>query len=162
MGTTTYFKGEFKLNRPLDASTKALIDKLTTSRRIARHVNPFKYGLQGELFIANHSHNDSADEGMVSYNAPPNAQAGLWCQWKTNDAGTAILWDGGEKFYYSAHWIRYILQRILIPRGYELAGIVNAKTEDDDRYHIIVNGGKVNVVEGFHEDVPKPRIMRGY
>lgn len=162
MGTTTYFKGEFKLNRPLDASTKALIDKLATSRRLARHVNPFKYGVQGELYVSNHDYNDGNNEGVLDYNSPPNTQASLWCHWTTNAEGTAILWDGGEKFYNSAHWIRFILHSILIPRGYNLDGIVNAKTEDDDRYHIIVGNGRVKIGQGFHEDAPKPRISRNY
>jgi len=26
-------------------------------------------------------------------------QPGLWCQWIPSDDGTAIEWDGGEKFY---------------------------------------------------------------
>lgn len=156
MGTTTFFKGDFKLNKKLDASTQAFINKLARSERLARHINPYKYGLQGEFYVANEVFSEYVGEGEVIGQHPPATQAGLWCQWVVNEEGTAIQWDNGEKFYNSAYWISYILHRILIPRGYTLEGIVNAESPDE-RYHIIIAGGKIKVEQGFHPDVPKPQ-----
>lgn len=38
---------------------------------------------------------------------------GIWCQWIPNEDGTALVWDGREKFYNSAEWMEYILETFL-------------------------------------------------
>jgi hypothetical protein len=44
------------------------------------------------------------DLSIIDHNYPPENQPGLWCQWIPNEDGTAICWDGGEKFYNSIEW----------------------------------------------------------
>ena len=49
---------------------------------------------------------------------------GLWCQWRPNESGTTIEWDGGEKFYEYVAWIEYLITHFLGPWGYKLEGEV--------------------------------------
>lgn len=46
-------------------------------------------------------------------NTPPDGQPGLWCQWAPTDDGAALEWDGGEKFYDSEEWMRYLIDTFL-------------------------------------------------
>lgn len=63
----------------------------------------------------------SDDEGrqppdkIIDFNRPPSGQPGLWCKWEPTDDGTAIVWDGGEKFYDSPEWMQYLIDHFLKP-----------------------------------------------
>lgn len=77
------------------------------------------------------------------------AQPGLWCQWVPNESGTAIVWDGGEKFYEYVEWLRYLVEHFLRPWGYQLDGEVDWVGEDsDDRGVIEVIANKINTKIG--------------
>lgn len=79
------------------------------------------------------------DLGILDVNRRPNGQPGLWCQWVPNKKGTAIEWDGGEKFYYYVGWLEYIVKHFLGPWGYVLNGEVKWKGEErGDRGTIVV------------------------
>ena len=74
------------------------------------------------------------DEGV-----PAGVQPGLWCQWVPNDAGTAIVWDEGEKFYDYIKWLEYIIHHFLKPWGRTLNGTVEFQGEEvGDRGLIVV------------------------
>ena len=73
---------------------------------------------------------------------------GLWCQWAPNKEGTAIGWDGNEKFYDYIEWIKYLIEKILKPNGYVLNGNVHWQGEDEgDRGVIEIINNKVNTAQ---------------
>lgn len=148
MGYTTDFDGNFKINKKLDRDTLALLIGLNETRRMARNIDGF--GVQGEFYI------DSKDTGygdhsdnVIDHNSPPRTQPGLWCQWRPNDAGTSIAWDGGEKFYHYIEWLQYLIDAVLAPRGYSLSGTVTWQGEQsDDTGKIIVKDNSVTGKRG--------------
>jgi len=74
------------------------------------------------------------------------AQPGLWCQWVPNEAGTAIVWDEGEKFYEYTAWIEYLIAHFLGPWGYRLDGEVYWQGEEnDDRGLIAIVDNEVKI-----------------
>lgn len=42
-------------------------------------------------------------------------QPGLRCQWEPTEDGTAIKWNGEEKFYKSPEWMTYLIDTFLKP-----------------------------------------------
>lgn len=124
MGYTTEFRGEFKLNKPLDAETLTFLQKLNATRRMARKVE-VKYSVEGEFYVDGGGEFGMAHEpSIIDFNRPPKTQPGLWCQWRPSDDGTRIEWDSGEKFYAYVEWLQYIIKNILAPKGYILSGEV--------------------------------------
>lgn len=60
--------------------------------------------------------------------------------------GTAIEWDGGEKFYNYVEWLEYLMGNFLIPWGYRLSGVVTWSGDHrGDEGSIIVDGNKIRV-----------------
>lgn len=59
---------------------------------------------------------DESDEGPGGY-----------CQWVPAEDGTALMWDGNEKFYHYVDWLEHIIESRLKPWGIILNGAV--------RYH---------------------------
>ncbi len=113
MGYTTYFSGEWDLNKKLDDVTHKLLDKL--NEEDTRQVDNSTQHLlkEGEAF------------------------PGYWCGWVPDEDGETILWDGGEKFYDYEEWIQWIITKVLDPRGYVLNGKVYWSGEEDDDVGII-------------------------
>lgn len=157
MGYSTEFRGKFTLNRPLDVETMDFLEKLGSTRRMMRsnalleqaghkpHPAMGTFGEYGEFFVdgggfAGQEH----DASVMQYNSPPPNQPGLWCQWVPTADGTGIEWDGGEKFYDSPQWLKYIITNVLKPKGYVLNGIVEAQGEDfGDRWNLEVENNIV-------------------
>ena len=121
MGYNTDFVGEFFLDKDLDDDTYNLLMGLNDTRRMMRQHMDEKYGVDGEFYVGGDE--GHGDPSIVDYNTPPFAQPGLWCQWAPTSKRT-IEWDQGGKFYYATEWIQYIIERVLIPRGYVLNGEV--------------------------------------
>jgi hypothetical protein len=107
-------------------------------------------GTNGEYFVGGKGFmGQERDDSIVDYNCPPSTQPGLWCQWVPNEDGTAIEWDGGEKFYSYVEWLEYIIKNFLKPWGYTLNGEVTWFGEErSDIGVIIVDNNKVTVREG--------------
>lgn len=85
---------------------------------------------------------------MGGNNVPPMGQPGLWCQWTPNDKGTAIIWNGGEKFYKYVDWLQYIITHFFDRWGYILNGTVTYQGEDySDRGQIQVVNNVITVIE---------------
>ena len=97
MGYSTEFYGEFKLNREL--SHKEWLEL----RALA-------------------SYNDSL---YANYTDTPETIPKSYLQWEPNEDGTAIRWNGGEKFYDYIHWLRWLTKRYLKPHGL----VINGKIE---------------------------------
>lgn len=144
MGYSTDFNGEFSVTPTLTDKHRTFLEKFNQTRRMKRDLDP-EFGIEGELYVDGdgiYGQANSAD--VINFNSPPRTQPGLWCQWAPNEDGTAIEWDGGEKFYNYVEWIEYLIEKILAPAGYKLNGEIEWIGEDaDDRGKIIV---KDNVV----------------
>jgi hypothetical protein len=69
-----------------------------------------------------------------------------WCQWVPTDDGTAIEWDGGEKFIDAEHWMRYLVATFLAPAGHVVNGIIEAQGQRvEDRWDLVVVDNTVKV-----------------
>lgn len=87
------------------------------------------------------------DASVLDYNWPPAGQPGLWCQWVPNVPGTAIVWNGGEKFYDYVAWLEYLIDHFLAPWGYILNGEMKWAGENEaDRGTILVKNNQVTAL----------------
>jgi hypothetical protein len=164
MGYTTDFSGEFTLNKPLIAEHLAYLEAFSNSRRMKRNAtknallpDPVReaaglpVGEDGGYYVggADDNHGQNHTDDVLDHNTPPEGQPGLWCRWVPNHDGTAIEWDGGEKFYEYTEWICYLIKHFLAPWGYVLNGEVDWFGEDsDDRGRITVTANRVMVSTG--------------
>lgn len=157
MGYTTDFTGEFQLNRPLDPVTREFLQKFADTRRMARNLGP-EYGVEGEFYVDGGGHmGQGKEDSIIDYNRPPRTQPGLWCKWEPNEDGTAIRWNGAEKFYDYVTWLNYLISNFLAPKGYVLNGEVKYQGEDAGDFGIIyVKDNDVQKLEG-KRTIPKPR-----
>jgi len=145
MGYTTEFTGSFKFNKPLEARIREYLVKFNETRRMARTLSP-AYGVEGEFFVDAHGdYGQDRSSDIIDYNRPPSTQPGLWCQWRPNEDGTELEWDGGEKFYHYVEWLEYLIAHFIEKNGYKLSGTVQWQGEDsDDRGEIVVTDNKVS------------------
>lgn len=142
MGYTTDFSGRFELDKPLAPKMKKFLTLLNETRRMKRNVDE-AFGIDGEFFVfGTGSYGQDQDNSIVDYNQQPSTQPSLWCQWVPNEDGTAIEWDGGEKFYAYSEWLFYLITKILAPNGYTLNGTVvwqGEETGDVGKIHVVDN-----------------------
>lgn len=146
MGYTTNFDGRFTLNKPLLPEHAAYLEKFNETRRMQRVEriaetlpDPVRQrvslpvGKDGGYFVGGGgNYGQDSDASIVNYNEPPIDQPGLWCQWRPDEQGTCIAWDGGEKFYNYEEWLVYLIQHFLQPWGYVLNGEVTWQGEDSN------------------------------
>ena len=142
MGYTTDFSGRFELDKPLAPKMKKFLTLLNETRRMKRNVDE-AFGIEGEFFVfGTGNYGQDQDNSIVDYNQQPSTQPSLWCQWVPNEDGTAIEWDGGEKFYAYSEWLFYLINKILAPNGYTLNGTViwqGEETGDVGKIHVVDN-----------------------
>ena len=158
MGYHTEFFGQFALDKPLEENHKKYLFKFSDSRRMKRNeqiVSNFSdhlreavnlpVGKEGCYYVGSTEFaGQDRDSSVVDFNQPPGNQPGLWCQWIPNEDGTAIEWDGGEKFYNYVEWLSYIIDNFLIPWGYTINGKVSWEGEGrSDTGTIIVTNNKI-------------------
>ena len=149
MGYTTEFKGQIAIEPPLNAEEIEFLTNFNNTRRMNRKRGPYfvdGYGLRGQ----------GHDDDVIDYNGPPHGQPGLWCQWTPTPDGRFIQWDGGEKFYHAAAWMRYIIDHFISPdhiadmpffQGHICSGSILAKGEDiNDRWRLEVIDNDVKVI----------------
>ena len=130
MGYSTYFEGRFKLNNKLDDETYEFLQALSCTRRMKRDVDP-KYGVEGEFYVEGGGMcGQDKEDNIINYNQPPKTQPSLWCDWVPTPDRMHIEWNKGEKFYNYIEWIKYIIIKILAPKGYILNGKVTYQGED--------------------------------
>ena len=140
MGYTTRFFGRFNLDRTLDEATWRLLHGIESTRRMRRdlaRVMPADaaaaFGTEGEFYFGGTGcRGGDEDETVVDGNLPPSTQPGLWCDWRPTADRKGLEWNGAEKSYASAAWIRYLIDRVLAPRGYVLDGSVSWQGERED------------------------------
>lgn len=159
MGYTTDFYGHFTVDPPLNQAEVHYLTKFARTRRMRTTHGPYYVDAPG--FMGQ----DPDPDTVLSYNAPPQGQPGLWCQWEPTEDGTAIVWDGREKFYNAPEWLKYLIDHFLKP-GAEASrtsdpqfddftfdhivnGEVSAQGEDpDDHWALISSGNRICVQHG--------------
>src|SRR5262249_30838871 len=106
-------------------------------RKVQGLPDPVRYavdlpvGVEGGYFVGGGGDaGQDRDVSVVEYNQPPRGQPGLWCDWAPTADGTAIVWNGAEKFYRYVEWLRYLIEHFLAPWGYVLNGAVGWQGED--------------------------------
>jgi hypothetical protein len=165
MGDTTEFDGSVNISPPLNAHEIAYLRKFARSRRMDRLLGP--YFVDGSGFMG-----QGHDADVRDYGQPPAGQPGLWCEWEPTVDGTAITWNGQEKFYYSVEWMTYLIDTFLKPGAslaselaspvpgrhyrqdfrhftfdHELNGVLNAQGErEDDQWQLVVTHNVVTSV----------------
>jgi len=90
---------------------------------------------------------------------------GIWCQWVPTADGTAIEWDGNEKFYESEEWMRYLIGTFLQPSGHRVNGTIEAQGDDPhDMWQLVVRDNVVTtrqaVVSYADEIEERPQPIR--
>lgn len=136
MGYTTTFEGEFTLDKQLTVDHHNYLEAFCNTRRMKRDPKlaaeltdklrtrvELPIGIEGGYYVgAGGFQGQERDASVVDYNDEPVGQPSLWCHWTPNVAGTAIVWDEGEKFYGYVEWLEYIIEHFLGPWGYVLNG----------------------------------------
>ncbi len=83
------------------------------------------------------------DTSIVDRDFPPYTQPGLWCKWEPTEDGTALGWDGSEKFTNYVPWLEYLIRNFLKPWGYVLSGTSHWQGEhasDQGKIVVLDNG----------------------
>ncbi|WP_068059229.1 hypothetical protein [Nocardia xishanensis] len=156
MGYTTDFEGSVTVTPPLNETERAYLLRFADTRRMDRTSGPyFVDGTDGQW-----GHGQGHDSDIRDYNCPPEGQPSLWCQWVPTEDGTAIEWDGGEKFHEADVWMRYLIDHFLRSGaraeghpGFEgftfdhvVNGVIHAQGEDsDDTWDLVVTDNAVTV-----------------
>ena len=159
MGYTTDFTGCVRIEPPLNSTEAEYLTAFNRTRRMSYAAGPYCVDESSPLAEV-----DTPSGGNTT---PPEGQPGLWCQWVpcegVTDAGrvhpaAALEWDGGEKFYESAEWMKYLIDHFLKPGaaaegqpGFEeftfdhvCNGVIWAQGEDpDDKWKLIVDNNVV-------------------
>lgn len=137
MGYSTDFEGGIEIEPALNADEIAYLLKFSESRRMDRENGP--YFVDGDGMCGQ---GDGPDE-VYEHNHPHSSQPSLWCQWVPTDDGTALEWNGFEKFYEGAAWMQYIMDHFIgftpaakdeLPflQGHVCNGTISAQGEDPD------------------------------
>lgn len=152
MGYTTEFEGSISVSPPLSPAEQDFLKLFADTRHMKRAEGP--YFADGKF---GHGQNDYNKSIVYDYNEPDPIHPGLWCHWVSNEDGTAIEWDGGEKFYHSEEWMRFLIDHFLKPdhiadlsflQGHTLNGKILAQGEEiTDRWKLIVEDNVVSSIE---------------
>lgn len=162
-GYTTDFEGSIAIEPPLNKHEIEYLTQFANTRRMERTNGP--YFVKGEGAFGQGAGPDT----IVDHNGS-GQQPGLWCQWEPSSDGTDLHWDGGEKFYNSAEWMKFLIEHFLQPDAFVkhglfenvkidprlahftfdhvLNGTIDAQGEDsDDKWRLIVEDNVVKVAE---------------
>ena len=110
MGYSTEFQGSLKLNREL--THKEWIE-------LSRLGNSYDQDLYAE------------------YTDTPETIPKSYLQWVPNEDGTAIVWNGGEKFYDYIHWLRWLIKHYLKEHGLAVNGSIKWRGDELEDVGII-------------------------
>ncbi|MEU5930015.1 hypothetical protein AB0L49_36280 [Streptomyces antimycoticus] len=121
MGYTTTFTGKATIDPPLNPQEISYLRAFTSTRRMDRTRGPYVIDGSG-------SFGQGYDKDITNYNGPPDGQPEVWCNWVPTDDGTALIWNGAEKFYSAASWMAYLIDTFLKPDA-SLAAELHAPVE---------------------------------
>ena len=107
MGYTTEFTGSIAVVPPLNEHEIGYLRRFAAARHMTRDLDPYYCG----------SDDDVTDSGpdIRNLNEPMAEQPGLWCHWEPLRDGSAIEWNGQEKFYDANEWMDYLIRVFLAP-----------------------------------------------
>jgi len=163
MGYTTDFSGQFDCTPTLQPEHADYLKQFAETRRMKRDaekasllLDPIReavelpIGKEGCNFVGGDGYaGQDHDDSILEYNQEPKGQPGLWCQWVPNKDGTAIEWDGNEKFYFYIEWIEYLVENYLAPWGYVLNGeVIWTGEEPSDIGKINIIDNKIEILHG--------------
>lgn len=163
MGYTTDFEGRIEIEPALNTDEIAYLNKFSDSRRMDRENGPYFVDGDGDAGQGN-----GPDE-VYDHNHPHSSQPDLWCQWVPTDDGTALEWNGFEKFYESAKWMQYIMDHFIgstpaakdeLPflQGHVCNGTISAQGEEPhDAWLLLVQDNQVFVQDLVHTASGDPR-----
>lgn len=158
MGYTTDFRGMVGLSPGLNPEQEEYLHQFAQTRRMKRDAakaellsDPVRIaaglpiGPEGAYFVgAKGDFGQADDNSVVNNNRSPAGQPGLWCQWVPSDDGSALEWDGGEKFYDYVLWMKYIIEHFIKPWGIIANGEIEWRGEEwDDTGTIVVKDNLV-------------------
>lgn len=159
MGYTTEFSGKFNVNPLLHPDHVAYLKGFADQRHMKRDVavlatvpDPLRttvnlpLGVEGEYSLVDEY---AVPGSVLDHNREPSTQPGLWCQWIPTDDGSAIQWDGNEKFYNYTEWLQYIIDHFMRPWGYELNGRVMWSGEDTADSGVITVEHNIMTIDEF-------------
>ncbi|HEY3994269.1 MAG TPA: hypothetical protein VGM01_15475 [Ktedonobacteraceae bacterium] len=178
MGYTTWFEGQFAFDCPLTPEHKSYLKAFSEVRHMTwnaelleqmeddplRQAVGLPLGENGRYFTGSAAlhggvlqHPALATIVIASHlppipyyghNVPPPGVPGFWCHWEPNIEGTALQWNGIEKFGYYSRWLQFLLEHFLVPWGYRLDGQVYWRGEhQNDRGVIIVINNEITTKE---------------
>lgn len=144
------FEGAVTIDPPLNPTEIAYLTRFAQTRRMDRTNGPYYVNGSG-LF------GSAREPDIRNYNQPPEGQPSLWCQWLPTLDGTAIIWDGEEKFYDPVEWMQYLIDHFLRPDAHAatsdefaaftfnhtLNGIIHIQCADSDQWRIVVTNNTV-------------------
>ena len=154
MGYTTEYYGEITIQPALNAQEIKYIQEFGNTRRMSRS--------KGDYYIEDKDGGMHTAPDIIDCNSS-GSMPSLWCGWTCNDEGTAIIWNGSEKFYKADIWMKWIIEHFLsaeplakesLPflQGHVLNGEMDAIGEElDDRWQLIVEGNKVFTAQQVSE-----------
>lgn len=125
MGYTTTFDGQVEIVPPLNEAEISFLTDLASTRRMLRTKGPLfitdvanmGQGQAEDVVEYNRANGETSWDGKASDSSlfEENGQPGLWLQWVPTEDGTALEWDGNEKFYNATEWMRYLIDNLLAP-----------------------------------------------
>lgn len=107
MGYTTDFEGRIEIEPALNDLEIRYLIRFSETRRMDREKGPYFIGGAG------YAGQDCGPDEIYNYNKPHSSQPGLWCQWLPTEDGTALVWNGAEKFYEAAAWMQYLMDHFV-------------------------------------------------
>jgi hypothetical protein len=157
MGYNTDFTGHVDISPPLNGPEMAYLRRFASSRRYQCSEGPYHVSTDGDP-----NRHDGCSP--ISINIEPTGQPGLWCEWEPTEDGTGIEWNGAEKFYDAAEWMRYLINAFLRDRAaakfsddpqfrhftfdHVVNGRIEAQGDDpDDRWTLVVVDNTVSKVK---------------
>lgn len=110
MGYTTDIIGHAEVDPPLNVAEADYLAAFAESRRWQRPGGP--YVVPPHPLLDEPKPDLEVDD---SYNWPHGGQPSLWCHWVPAGRGRLLAYDGHEKFYAPADWMRYLIDHFLAP-----------------------------------------------
>lgn len=163
MGYNIVFSGIININPPLSISEKRYLDEFCSMKRVLRESGPYCVP-----FVLEHADGkakkDFEEKDVIDSSLAAVGQPGLWCKWVVDENGKYLKWNGGENFYNSQIWMKYLIEHFLgqepvakdleprmsFMKGHLLNGIIYAIGEDaNDVWCIKVHNSEVFTSKGF-------------
>jgi hypothetical protein len=162
VGYSTSFEGEIRIEPTLRPVHRAYLQRFAETRRMKRDPrraerlsDPLRVaadlpiGAEGAYFVGSDDDFSDTDPSVIDGDTPhaPFSDS-LYCDWTPSGDGSALGWNGREKFYEYVRWLEFLIEHFLGPWRYRLLGRIDWQGDDpDDRGSIFVTDNAVRAVE---------------